>query len=188
MMRTCLALAKVDGRVVAFIEPIALYMTKDLHEPKDRGWSFAYPPPNEAVPFGEGRVYHPDANDLTILTFANGVYMSLRAARALRDQHGVAARVVDLRWLNPLNEAFIVEQARASGRVLVVDEGRRTGGIGEAILAILMESCSGEVRAVRLTAHDTYIPLGPAADCVLPQESDVVDRALGLITSPRRRR
>src|SRR5690606_4466160 len=45
MLRTCAALAKVDGRVVAFMEPIALYMTKDLHEPKDGEWLFPYPSP-----------------------------------------------------------------------------------------------------------------------------------------------
>ncbi len=199
MMRTCMALAKVDGRVVAFIEPIALYMTKDLHAPKDQGWSFSYPPPDQAIAFGEGRVYRSEGRgegtkaqrdegnrqsaieDVTILTFANGVYMSLRAAKSLREQHGIHARVVDLRWLNPLNEPFILEQSLATRRVLVVDEGRRTGGISEAILALLHEHCGAEVRATRLTALDTYIPLGPAADCVLPQEADIVRSAQTLL-------
>ncbi len=180
MLRTCLALAKVDGRVVAFIEPIALYMTKDLHKPKDQGWSFAYPKADDVITLGEGMVYGAEARDLTILTFANGVFMSLRAQKALRELHGVAARVVDLRWLNPLNEPFIVEQALATGRVLVVDEGRRTGGVGEAILAVLMEECGERVQALRVNSLDTYIPLGPAADCVLVQEADIVDRALQL--------
>jgi len=180
MMRTCMAMAKVDGRVVAFIEPIALYMTKDLHEEKDRGWSFVYPPPDQAIEFGEGEVYQRDARDVTILTFANGVYMSLRAAKVLQEKHGVVARVVDLRWLNPLNEAFIVEQALASACTLVVDEGRRTGGIGEAILAVLMERCGGTVRAARLTGHDTYIPLGAAANLVLPTEETIIGSVLSL--------
>jgi 2-oxoisovalerate dehydrogenase E1 component len=129
LLRTLAAMAKVDGRVTVFIEPIALYMTKDLYEPKDGAWRFPYPQPGEAIPFGEGRVYGADARDLTILTFANGVHMSLRAARTLAQEHGIQARVVDLRWLNPLNEALILAQSRATGRVLVVDESRRTGGI-----------------------------------------------------------
>jgi len=114
MMRTCMAMAHVDGRVVAFIEPIALYMTKDLHEPKDGLWSFAYPPPGEFIPLGEGAVYASEVTrqqgnkanggeDLTIITFANGLHMSLRAQKTLREKHNVRARVVDLRWLNPLN-------------------------------------------------------------------------------------
>ncbi|MCC7291240.1 MAG: hypothetical protein IT449_04155 [Phycisphaerales bacterium] len=181
MMRTCMALAHVDGRVVAFLEPIALYMTKDLYEEKDGQWQFPYPPPGEAIALGEGRVYDPDAGDLTLLTFANGLHMSLRAARVLRDLHGVRARVVDLRWLNPLNEAFILEQAGATGKTLVVDESRRTGGLGEAILALIHENLGGSVVARRLNALDTFIPLGAAANLVIPQEADVVRCALDVV-------
>src|SRR5690606_39027823 len=93
MLRTCAALAKVDGRVVAFMEPIALYMTKDLYEPKDGAWLFPYPPPGNAIPLGEGRVYDEDATDLTIVTFGNGVLMSLRAAKRLEAATGKRARV-----------------------------------------------------------------------------------------------
>jgi len=182
MMRTCMAMARVDGRVVAFIEPIALYMTKDLHETKDKGWSFAYPPPEESIPFGEGAVYHEDAHDVTILTFANGLYMSLRAAKTLREKHGIAARVVDLRWLNPLNETFIAEQARQSACTLVVDEGRKSGGVAEAIMTALFERCGGAIRAERLTGHDTYIPLGAAANLILPTEDDIVARVRNLVS------
>lgn len=182
MLRTLAALATVDGRVCVFIEPIALYMTRDLYEPKDGGWQFPYPAPGEAIALGEGAVYHEDAHDLTILTFANGVYMSLRAAKTLREQHGIAARVVDLRWLNPLNEAFIVEQAQATGRVLVMDESRKTGGLAESILALLYERCGGSLQAARLNALDTYVPLGPAANCVLPTEEDIVANASALVS------
>lgn len=183
MMRTCTALAKVDGRVVAFLEPIAMYMAKDLHKPNDGAWSFAYPPPEQFIPFGEGQVYDEAAEDLTIVTFGNGVPMSLRAARTLREKHGIAARVVDLRWLGPLNEAFIVEQTIATGRAVVVDEGRRSGGVGEAIMTLLYERCADRVTAVRVTSHDTYIPLGPAANAVLPGEPDIISAALSVTSS-----
>jgi 2-oxoisovalerate dehydrogenase E1 component len=181
MMRTLMALAKVDGRVCILIEPIALYMTRDLHEPKDGLWQFQYPSPCEFIELGEGAVYHEEAPDLTILTFANGLYMSLRAAKMLVDQEGIQARVVDLRWLNPLNEEFIVEQAKATGKVLVVDESRRSGGIAEAILATLTERCDPRVKASRLNALDTYVPLGPAANTVLPTEEDIFRAALWLL-------
>ncbi|HWN80663.1 MAG TPA: thiamine pyrophosphate-dependent enzyme, partial [Candidatus Udaeobacter sp.] len=117
LLRTLVAMAKVDGRVCVFVEPIALYMTKDLYEPKDGAWRFPYPPPGQAIPLGEGEVYRREAKDLTILTFANGVPMSLRAARTLSEVHGIEARVVDLRWLNPLNAELILTESRATGRV-----------------------------------------------------------------------
>lgn len=185
MLRTCLALAKVNGRIVAFLEPIALYMTKDLYESGDGQWLCSYPPPGETIALGEGRVYEPHASDLTILTYGNGVPMSLRAAKALREGHDVAARVVDLRWLSPLNTDFIIEQSVATGRVLVVDEGRYSGGVHEAILAVLMERCREQVAAARLTGLDTYIPLGPAANLVLPTEDTIAAEALRLVEASR---
>ncbi len=183
MMRTCMSLAATDGRVIAFIEPIAMYMKKDLYQEKDHKWIFPYPEPGEAIPLGAGKIYHETAGDLTILTFANGTHMSLRAAKILRETHNINARVVDLRWLCPLNETFIMEQSLATGNVLVVDEGRRSGGVAEAILALLMESCGTKVHARRMNAVDTFIPLGPAADYVLPAMPDIVTAAVDLMKS-----
>jgi len=60
MLRTLTALAKVDGRVSVFLEPIALYMTKDLYEAGDGKWLTSYPAPGEAMTLGEGREYLPD--------------------------------------------------------------------------------------------------------------------------------
>ena len=45
MLRTCAAAAAVDGTVSVFLEPIARYHTRDLHEAGDDGWTAAYPPP-----------------------------------------------------------------------------------------------------------------------------------------------
>ena len=126
MLRTLAALAKVDGRVCAFLEPIALYMTKDLYEAGDGGWLTAYPAPDQALVVGEERVYNPDAGDCVIFSFGNGIPMSLRAARAIEAKHGWKVRVVDLRWLVPLNEAAIARHAGECRRILVVDEGRHS--------------------------------------------------------------
>ncbi len=173
MLRTCFALAAIDGRVVLFLEPIALYMTKDLHEPKDGGWLSSYPSQGTAVGLGEGRVYNENASDLTIITFGNGVFLSLRAARQVEQQHGIKARVVDIRWLAPLNGAFICEQARATGRVVIVDETRRSGGMSEALFTALIEGGCQDIPMSRVAAVDSFIPLGPAALEVLPSEAQI---------------
>src|SRR5690606_31950685 len=142
MLRTLAALARVDGRGCAFLEPIALYMTKDLYEPGDGGWLTSYPAPERAMPLGEGRVYG-GGDEPVGLTFGNGVPMSLKATRQLEGEFGWSTRVVDLRWLAPLNEAFIVEQAASARRILVVDEGRRSAGVGEGIITALVEGGYG---------------------------------------------
>lgn len=177
MLRTCAALARVDGRVIAFLEPIALYMTKDLYEPKDNQWLFDYPAPDQAIPLGEGRVYQPEARDLLIVTFGNGVPMSLRAARLIERESGKRVRILDLRWLKPLSAAWIAGQAREIGRVLVVDEGRRTGGLSEEIFTAIEEHGGHGIRKQRVVGEDTYIPLGAAANLVLPSDANIVSAA-----------
>lgn len=183
MLRTCLALAKVDGRVVTFLEPIALYMTKDLHKPKDGGWLTEYPTPDRAVPLGEGRVYSPKAKDLLIVTYGNGVVMSLRAAKRIEDETGGKVRILDLRWLKPLNTEQIAEHANDVGKVLVVDEGRRTGGIAEEIFTALDEHARPEVVKRRVAGADCYIPLAAAANLVLPSEDEIADAAKALLNT-----
>ncbi|MBD7988357.1 MFS transporter [Luteimonas sp. Sa2BVA3] len=177
MLRTLMALAKVDGRVCAFLEPIALYMAKDLHEAGDGGWLTEFPAPGEAMPLGEGRVYGDGADDLVVFTFGNGVPMSLRAARAIEAKHGWKVRVVDLRWLAPLNEGFIREQAAGAKRILVVDEGRRSAGVGEGIITALVEGGLADIPLQRVVGADTFTPLAGAAFLVIPSEEQIVAAA-----------
>src|SRR5579859_1113720 len=177
MLRTMTALAKVDGRVCAYLEPIALYMTKDLYEAGDGQWQFAYPAPGVAMPLGEGRVYHEGADDLVVFTFGNGVPMALRAARTIESELGWQVRVVDLRWLAPLNDAFIAAQAKSAKRIIVLDEGRRSAGVGEGIITAIVEGGSGATPLERVVGADTYTPLAGAALLVLPGDADVVAAA-----------
>ncbi|PXV61802.1 2-oxoisovalerate dehydrogenase E1 component [Dyella jiangningensis] len=177
MLRTMTALAKVDGRVCAYLEPIALYMTKDLYEAGDGQWQFAYPAPGEAMPLGEGRVYNQDANDLVVLTFGNGVPMSLRAAKIIEAELGWKVRVVDLRWLAPLNDNFIAAQAKSAKRIIVLDEGRRSAGVGEGVITAIVEGGCGATPLERVVGADTYTPLAGAALLVLPGDADVVAAA-----------
>lgn len=179
MLRTLMALAKVDGRVCALLEPIALYMTKDLY-PGDGAWLTAYPPPDQALTLGEPRVYDDAASDLLILTFGNGVPMSLRAARTIQAEHGWSVRVVDLRWLLPLNEAAIARHAAECARILVVDEGRRSAGVGEGIVTAIVEAGLGATPLRRVVGADTYTPLAGAALLVIPGEDDIVTAARAL--------
>ncbi len=180
MLRTAVALARVNGRVVVFLEPIALYMTKDLHADKDGGWQTDYPPPECSIPVGEPRVYNPETNELVIITYANGAYFSVRVAKRLEDEHGIKPRIVDLRWLSPLNTEAIAKHARECGRVLIVDEGRRSGGVGEAVIAAIVEHCDAPPRMRLVAGMDTYIPLGPAAPLVVPSEQQIFDAAVAL--------
>jgi 2-oxoisovalerate dehydrogenase E1 component len=176
MLRTCVAAAKVDGSVCAFLEPIALYHTRDLYEEGDGLW-LATPSPSH-VPLGSARTYG-DGRDLTILTWGNGLPMSLRVTRRLA-QRGVEARVVDLRWLAPLPIEDIAREAVATQRVLVVDETRRTGGVSEGIIATLID-VGFDGQLARVTSKDSFVPLGDAANLVLLSEAEIEAAALALV-------
>jgi 2-oxoisovalerate dehydrogenase E1 component len=173
MLRTAVASASVDGSVCVFVEPIALYHQRDLHSEGDDGWLAPYPAADAHVPVGRARV-DGDGSDLTIVSFANGVRMSLRVAERLRHT-GIGARVVDLRWLSPLPVEDLMREASGTGRVLVVDETRASGGVGEGVLAALVEG-GFDGRIARVAADDSFVPLGAAANLVLVQE-DGIERA-----------
>ncbi|MDA1260419.1 MAG: thiamine pyrophosphate-dependent enzyme, partial [Planctomycetota bacterium] len=184
MLRGCLAAAKACQRVAVFLEPIALYHERDLFEAGDGAWLSDYPAPQgidaDAILPGEVGVHREQSGDLLIVTYGNGVRMSLRAARTLEAEHKLRARVLDLRWLSPLPHEQIARHAEECGAVLVADECRATGGgIADEVIARLAESgFRGRLGSVR--AADCYIPLGPAADLVLMMEADVVHGARAL--------
>lgn len=175
MLHACVAAAKEAGAVCLYLEPIALYHTRDLYDDGDEQW--LAPLPQTAAPIGRARTYG-DGGDLTILTFGNGLPMSLRVARRLEGMD-IAARVVDLRWLAPLPVEDMLREAQATGRVLVVDETRETGGVGEGVLATLLaHGYTGRVE--RVASRDSFIPLGDAALQVLLSEDTIAAAAVKL--------
>ena len=175
MLHTCVAAAKAAGVVCIFLEPIALYHTRDLYDDGDERWLATYP--SAAVPIGRARTYG-DGTDLTMLTFGNGLRMSLRVARRL-ESFDIRARVVDLRWLAPLPVEDMIREAGATGRTLIVDETRATGGVGEGVLAALLEhGYTGAVQ--RVASKDSFIPLGDAALQVLLSEDTIEAAAIKL--------
>lgn len=177
MMREAFRLAREEGRVVVFLEPIALYGTKDLHEIGDSAMTAVFNAIEGRANLGHVNVIG-DGEDLAIITYGNGTYLSQRAARRLAEQ-GVNARIIDLRWLTPLPVASMLEAIGKRSRVLVVDECRKTGSPSEEIITALSDH-QASCKVSRITGVDTYIPLGPAADTVLVSEAGIINAALKL--------
>jgi 2-oxoisovalerate dehydrogenase E1 component len=176
MLRTCVAAAITDGTVSVFLEPIALYHARDLHSSGDGQWLAV--DHGTSAPVGHARRYRVKQPRLTMITFGNGVAMSLRVANRLSRQ-GIRADVVDLRWLAPLPVADVLEAAAESGRVLVVDETRHGGGVGEGVITALVENgFTGPI--ARVAAQDSFVPLGRAAEHVLLSEAEIDKAAITL--------
>jgi 2-oxoisovalerate dehydrogenase E1 component len=183
MLRTCVQLAYKDGRVVVFLEPIALYMTKDLHSPGDNGWLFEYPDPDEMIAPGEVGVF--GEGDTVILTYGNGYYLSRQAEKVLKDVHGISVKIVDLRWLCPLPKEAILREIHKAKRVLIVDEGRQSGSISEGLMTLLMEEASSRLKVRRITGKDCFIPLGTAWQFLLPSQESIIEAVIALQSEKR---
>lgn len=173
MLRECVRLAREEQRLVVFLEPIALYPMRDLHETGDGGWMMRYPDRAERISFGEVGV-HGAGEDLAILTYANGAYLSRQAQKKLADD-GISARVVDIRWLSPLPAENIMRAIEGCRKVLIVDETRRSGGVAEALMALLTER--SDAPHARVTAQDSFIATGPSYAATMPSTEEIVAAA-----------
>ena len=183
MMRECVRLALQEQRVVVFVEPIALYMTRDLHVPGDKGWTSVYEAPDEGSAVALGDVHtEGEGTDLAIVTYGNGYYLSRQAQKLLSEQHGVAVRVIDMRWLAPLPEAALLAAVAGCRRVLIVDECRRTGSQSESLMAMFAER-RPDLHTARVTAEDSFIPIGQASTLTLPSRESIISGALECVAS-----
>lgn len=180
MLRTAVREAHENGRVVVFVEPIALYMTKDLHEPKDGKWNFEYPDVKEEIPVGEFATYR-KGKALTIITYGNGLYLSLQAQKELEKKLKKKIKVIDLRWLSDIDMPKLLKAIGTCENVLIVDECRRTGCHGEGLLARLVSESKKPMNVRLHAAEDSFISLGVAATATLPSKESIIEHALELV-------
>ena len=177
MLRECVRLAREEQRLVVFLEPIALYPMRDLHEGKDGAWMNTYPAPDQFIPLGDVGI-HGGGTDLAIVTFANGNYLSHQALPRLTEA-GIKTRIVDMRWLSPLPADALIASVAGCKHILIVDETRHSGGVAEALMALFAERT--QIPAARLTAKDSFIATGPAYAATMPSADDIVAAALALL-------
>jgi 2-oxoisovalerate dehydrogenase E1 component len=165
--RALMAAAVADPDPVLYYEHIALYRdprVKQLLDP-------AAPAP---VPIGRAALRR-SGQDLAIISYGAYVHVGLRVAERLASD-GIEASVLDLRTIAPLDKAAVLTLARQTGRVLILQEDSRTGGIGESLAAIIQEEAFEWLDApVRIVgALDTPVPYSPPLeDVFLPTEADV---------------
>jgi 2-oxoisovalerate dehydrogenase E1 component len=179
LLQEAVRLADEEQRVVVYLEPIALYHTRDLHQPDDGLWMCADPGPDHRLPVGQPGV-HGDGKDLAIVSYGNGIYLSRQALPDL-EKKGIGTRIVDLRWLTSIDHDAVLAAVRDCRRILVVDECRRSGSVSEELIASLVERGVASDRLARLTAEDSFIPLGLASTVTMPSKDSILARALELV-------
>jgi 2-oxoisovalerate dehydrogenase E1 component len=132
---------------------------------------------DEIEPMGQSLLRR-TGRDAVIVTWGTSVHVALEAAAKLADE-GAEIAVLDLRWLNPLDEEGLRAAVKdASGKVIILHEANQTGGFGAEILARLHESLGGEMdlSVTRVAAPDMRIPAAPILQrALLPSASKVID-------------
>jgi pyruvate/2-oxoglutarate/acetoin dehydrogenase E1 component len=152
-----------DDNPVLFLEHKRLYSTKG-----------SAPAPDEIIPLGAAQVVR-HGSDLTLATVMKSVHDALAAAEALVPD-GIDVEVIDLRSLRPLDTRTVRESVQRTNRLLVVEEGPRTGGWSGEVLGVLAEDALEHLDDVwRLTTSDVPIPYSPPLeDAFLPSEAAIV--------------
>ena len=164
-----------DDNPVIFEEHKGLYRAPGLRE--------VLPQEDYIVPLGKARTVR-EGSDLTIVTYGMMVQRSTEAAKELEREEGVRAEILDLRTLLPMDDEAIIGSVKKTGRLLVVHEDTRTGGIAGEIAMRVSESAFEWLDApmLRVTAIDSPVPYsGVLEDYFLPQTEDIVTAARYLV-------
>jgi pyruvate dehydrogenase E1 component beta subunit len=154
-----------DEDPVIFIEHKQLYLTEGDGPVGD-------PVP---IPLGVADVKR-SGSDVTLVAWSNMVLRSLKAAEEL-EAEGVSVEVIDLRTLVPMDLGRVLDSVRRTGRLVIVQEAVRRGGVASDIAANIGERAFDVLRApvVRVTGRETVIPFNLALErASVPQVADIV--------------
>jgi pyruvate dehydrogenase E1 component beta subunit len=111
-----------------------------------------------------------DGKDLTMVAYGSMLRPTLSAAQRLADADGIAAEVIDLLTISPLNDRRFSESARRTGRVVIVQAAQRSFGVGAEIVARLVEKAFWYLEApvVRVAGYDVQMPYSAREGHLMP--------------------
>ena len=180
ILRASIEKAYSNGEITIVIEPIALYMKRDLHVEKDDKWAFKYSEISGRLGIGE-MVSYGDSNFLAIISYGNGIYLSMQAKPEIEKTIKKQIKIIDLCWLSNIDILQLKNLIGDCKYILIVDECRKTGSIGESIVSNLYESNDFKGKIKLHAAKDSFIPIGKSATSTLPTKETIVINALNII-------
>ena len=139
-----------------------------IRYPRGRGLGVPLDPEYRTLPLGESEVLK-EGKDVTLIALGSMVHPCLQAAGELETE-GLSAFVVNCRFVKPLDRK-LADYSRKTGKVLVVEENIRQGGLGSAVIELFSDLGLNGVAVKRLGLPDRFIEHGPV---------DVLRENLGL--------
>jgi len=156
--------------------PVVFYEDKMMYKLKG-----PVPEGDYTIPLGVAEIKRP-GEDITIVATSSMVQVALGAANLL-EEYDISAEVVDPRTLWPLDEATLIESARRTSRVMVVDEGYERYGAAAELATVIQAGAFYDLEAPvkRIGAMHVPIPFSPPLeDATVPNESSVFSAAMAL--------
>jgi pyruvate/2-oxoglutarate/acetoin dehydrogenase E1 component len=166
--------ADVKGLLAAAIrdpDPVLFFEHKSLYAMKGE-----VPDGEHVEELGKAKILR-SGNDITIVALAAMVPRALLAAQTLQQEHGIAAGVIDLRSLVPLDTKTLLAEVVRTGHLFTVEENPRLCGWGAEISSIVMEECFHALKrpVVRITTPHQPLPAADQLeDAVVPSAERVV--------------
>jgi len=153
-----------DDNPVLFFEHKLLYNTKG-----------PVPEKEYLVPFGRADIER-NGRDITLVTYSFMTHEALKASEIL-SKEGIEVEVIDLRTLSPMDKETVINSVKKTNRLIIVEEGNRTGGVGAEITAWVLEEAFDYLDAPvkRVASKDVPIPFNPVMEgFVIPNTGDII--------------
>jgi 2-oxoisovalerate dehydrogenase E1 component beta subunit len=153
-----------DENPVIFFEHKGLYRAITGEVPLD----------DYTIPIGVAKTIN-EGKDVSLFAWGAMVHLGIKAVATL-EKEGVSAELIDLRTILPLDREAILNSAKKTGRVVIVHEAPKTGGVGAEISAILAEEAIDSLRApiLRVCGYDTPFPYA-LEKYYMPSEERILD-------------
>ncbi|TKB07075.1 alpha-ketoacid dehydrogenase subunit beta [Desulforhopalus sp. IMCC35007] len=154
-------------------DPVIFYESKALY----RAFREEVPEAEETIEIGVSRVVRP-GEDLTIIAYGAMLRYALEAAAEL-EKENIAAEVIDLLTISPLDDTLMVESLRKTGRGVIVHEAPRSFGVGAEVVSRLMEGAFYYLEAPiqRVAGYDVVIPYFSREKAYLPDVKRIMEAA-----------
>nr|WP_307338388.1 alpha-ketoacid dehydrogenase subunit beta [Caldalkalibacillus uzonensis] len=155
-----------DPDPVIFLEPMKSYRSERREVPTGK----------YTVALGKANLVQ-EGEDITLIAWGNMVKPTLEAAQKMEKEKRYTADVIDLRTLYPLDRETIVQSVQKTGRVVIVHEAQRTGGVGTELISLINDEALLYLRAPieRVTGYDVPVPLFSLEDDYLPSVARIAD-------------
>ena len=157
-------------------DPVVFFESQRLYNTTETLVEGGVPTGYYEVPLGQP-VVRRDGTDITIATLGATLYRALDAAEQLEQHHGLAAEVIDLRFLNPLDYQPVLDSVKKTGRLLVASDACERGSFAHTVASVVSSAAFDFLDApvAVVGARNWITPAAELESMFFPQAEWIID-------------